>query len=346
MLKSVPAEVYSWVFALRSCISTDDGYSIDQFRIISVLGRGYFGKVMLVEKLNTGELFALKVIRKKYLIDIGQVDTAMAERNLLYSIPAHPFLVSLKFSFQTPKKFYLGLEYAAGGELLHYLSNFAVKPKNDTILYMAEIALALRHLHRHGIVYRDLKPENLLLDKDGHVKLTDFGLSKEIGHDFTKTFCGTAEYIAPEVIMRTVYGFKVDWWAYGVLLYEVYYGKTTFFDDNQALMFDNIVNKNPVFPDDENQHLNDLIFILLTKNPEERPDFDAIRDHPYFENLDWDRVEGKKVEPQYFHQKEEINLQNFSPEFTQEPALDSDTPPVDVQYEEIPGFSFISNEFG
>ena len=339
VLKSVPAEVYSWVFALRSCTQQEDGLSMNDFRIISVLGRGFYGKVMLVEKLDTGHLYALKVIRKKKLLEMGQVEAAIAERNLLYSIPPNNFIVSAKFAFQTPSKFYLGLQYAAGGELLHYLSHL-INPYEDTIFYMGELAIAINHLHTNGIVYRDLKPENVLLDKSGHIKLTDFGLSKTIKNT-TGTFCGTPEYVAPDIILRKRYTFDIDWWSFGILLYEVLYGLTPFFDDNHAIMFDNIINKDPIFPNNNYPLANELIIKLLQKDPLKRIRFDLIKIDPFFQSLDWDKISQKKVIPPSFHQVEEINLNGFSKIFTQEPPCDSDCAPThDEQYKDFDGFSF------
>ena len=346
LLKSNAAEVYPWVFALRACLYPDHGYSMDQFRIISVLGRGFYGKVMLVEKLDTGNLYALKTIRKKKLIEIGQVDTVIAERNLLSIIPPHPFIISLQFAFQTPSKFYLGLEYAAGGELLHHLSNLPVVPIDDTRLYMAEVVLALEHLHKHHIVYRDLKPENVLLDKDGHIKLTDFGLCKEINEDGTKTFCGTAEYLAPEVVLRTGYGFKVDWWALGILLYEILFNGTPFYDENQAVLFDNIVNEEPKFPKFGHKTAIDLIKLLLQKEPENRPDVDQIKQHPFFHGLDWEKVYNKQCNPKNFNQVDEMDPDNFCSDFMNEPALDSEALPASSAYQDVQGFSFTGMSFG
>ena len=341
LLKSNAAEVYPWVFALRACLFPEDRNPMDQFRIISVLGRGFYGKVMLVEKLDTGNLYALKTIRKKKLIEIGQVDTVIAERTLLSTIPPHPFIISLQFAFQTSSKFYLGLEYAAGGELLHHLSSLPIVPMDDTRLYTAEIVLALEHLHNNHIVYRDLKPENVLLDKDGHVKLTDFGLCKEINEqDGTKTFCGTAEYLAPEVVLREGYGFKVDWWALGILLFEILFTTTPFYDENQAVLFDNIVNEEPQFPKFGHKAAIDLIKMLLQKEPENRPGVEQIKAHPFFNGLEWDKVLAKQYNPKNFSQVNELDPDNFCSEFMNEPALDSEALPASSAYADVPDFSW------
>ena len=292
-------EVLAWVFTLRACKKANAGYSMDQFRVLHVLGRGFYGKVSLVEKLDTGELYALKTIRKRRLLELNQLSTVKAEKSLLFQLPKHPFIVNLEFAFQTGHKFYLGLEYAAGGELMRHIRDQTVVPIEDTRLYLAEVTLALEHLHNNHIIYRDLKPENILLDKYGHVKLTDFGLSKFID-DSTDTFCGTAEYIAPEVLRHEKYSFPIDWWAMGILLYEILYETTPFFDDHQTKMFENILNKDPDLPKFGHKTATDLIRQLLNKDPAKRPTVDQIKAHPFFKGLDWDKVYNKQYKPTTF----------------------------------------------
>ena len=319
-------EVLAWVFALRMSKRAESGYSMDQFRIVKVLGRGFYGKVMLVEKLDTGELYALKSIRKRKLLELNLISTVQAEKALLAMIPKHPFIVSLKFAFQTQFKFYLGLEYAAGGELLQYLAQMNVVPIDDTRLYLAEITLALEHLHKNNIIYRDLKPENVLLDKTGHVKLTDFGLSKRMSapEDTTTTMCGTAEYMAPEILRHEEYGFKVDWWALGIMLYDMIFGGTPFYDENQDEMFKKILSEEPEFERYGPKTATDLIRELLQKDPNDRPDVDQIKAHRFFAGLDWDRVLKKEYKPSSFRPVNEMEPAGFSPVYGSEQACDSE----------------------
>ena len=178
-----------WVLALRGCTFVNPDISMAQFNILAVLGRGYYGKVMLCENKTTKEIYAIKTIHKSRLIQSNKVHTVIAERNILTKAQ-HPFIVSLKFAFQTPSKFYLGLEYAPGGELYFHLQRRGTFPKKDVCLYMAEIALALDYLHKNNILYRDIKPENILLDEKGHIKITDFGLSKFLHYDTRDKCCG------------------------------------------------------------------------------------------------------------------------------------------------------------
>ncbi|XP_023932181.1 ribosomal protein S6 kinase alpha-3-like [Lingula anatina] len=191
------------------------------FELLKVLGQGSFGKVFLVRKISghdAGTLYAMKVLKKATLKVRDRVRTKM-ERDILADVD-HPFIVKLHYAFQTEGKLYLILEFLRGGDLFTRLSKEVMFTEEDVKFYLAELALSLNHLHQVGIIYRDLKPENVLLDADGHVKLTDFGLSKESIFEEKKTysFCGTVEYMAPEVVNRRGHGTAADWWSYGVLM--------------------------------------------------------------------------------------------------------------------------------
>ncbi|KAH0795803.1 AGC family protein kinase [Histomonas meleagridis] len=311
---------------------------MDQFKILSVLGRGFYGKVMLVQKIDTGELFALKTIQKSKLAESGKEQSVLTERNIMMKAN-HPFIVNLCFTFQTPSKFYLGLEYAAGGELFYHMEQLGVIQIDDARLYVAEIGLALSYLHSIGIIYRDLKPENILFDANGHIKITDFGLSKEIKlTDSATTFCGTSEYLAPEVLLQKPYNYKIDIWALGILTYEMILGTTPFFDENKVKMFTNIVSGELYFPPELDRRIVDFIQKLLTKNPEKRPTFDQLKSHPFFEGFEWDKVYNKEYRPNFIPQtKDFLGTTNFDPTFTTEEAADSFVPPT---FGNIPGFSY------
>lgn len=292
-------EANKWSEIIRTLTQCNQSLSMDDFNIISVLGRGFFGKVMLVEHKQTKELFALKTVRKKRLLESDRPETVIAERNIMMLIK-NPFIIQLHFAFQTATKFYLGLEYAPGGELFYHMEQFGLIPVDDARLYIAEIAIALNHLHKLGIVYRDLKPENILFDIDGHVKLTDFGLAKALDENQSATtFCGTNHYLAPEIVQRLPYSYEIDWWALGVLLCEMLTGIAPFQSENQLVMFEKIICDNPELPSDVDEEAADLILQLLTKDPKLRPTFEDICVHPFFSCLDWDNVYNKRYVPNF-----------------------------------------------
>ncbi|OHT00830.1 AGC family protein kinase [Tritrichomonas foetus] len=341
-----PNKMMFWILALRSCIFQNKKMSLDNFNIISVIGRGYYGKVMLVEDPKKHDFYAIKSIRKSKLVDSDKIQTVISERNILAEI-SHPFIIDLKFSFQTASKFYLGMEYAPGGELFHHLRKNSNLQLNDVRLYVAEIALAFDYLHKHNIIYRDLKPENILLDAEGYVKLTDFGMSKDLKEkDSTGTFCGTPEYIAPEIVKHQFYSFAADWWTLGILTYELLFGVTPFSCSNRSKLFQNIVSSQPKFGKNVTDDVKKFILKLLTKDPEERPKFDDIKADPFFNNINFDDLLNKKIKPSFIPEVIHESIpNNFDYEFTSESAADSFISPVFGSLMEVEGFSFINDDF-
>ena len=327
-------DTLNWVQLLRGETFKSSNLSMNDFDIISVIGRGYYGKVTLVKRKITGELYALKSIHKNHLIKSQKMHTVMVERNIL--LKCHfEFIVSLKFAFQTDAKFYFGLEYASGGELFHLLESVGPLPIEHAKLYLAEISLAIQYLHSKGIIYRDLKLENVLLGHDGHVKLADFGLSKELYSidDKTSTFCGTTEYLAPEVVKRQPYTFMIDWWSLGILAYEILFGDTPFSADSPLAVMQNIINTNPIFPDDTDPIIIDFINKLLEKQPNKRSTLQDLINHPFWGGLNFDYVLNKKYKPFFKPEIEEINNAiHFDEEFTAENPYDSiGTPSNDLK---------------
>lgn len=336
-----PEDVMTWVIALRSCtFRSQPKMAMEDFDIISVIGRGYYGKVMLVKKKDDQKLYAIKTIHKKRLVTNNKVYTVIAERNILVKAK-HPFIVELFYAFQSDTKFYLVLEYAPGGELFSHVRQSPRLPIEEVRLYIAEIALALDYLHSIGVVYRDLKTENILLGSDGHVKLTDFGLSKDISTlESTTTFCGTLEYIAPEIIRRENYDFMVDWWSLGVLTFELLYGSTPFFSRNRARLFQAITLQDVKYPSSAKSVEIDFISGLLTKEPKKRATFQSLKNHPFWDGMNFEEVLAKKIQPAYIptiNDPEAVN--NFDQDFTQEPAQDSLLSPV-AGNPDFPGFSY------
>jgi serine/threonine protein kinase len=336
-------EALRWITAVATVCADPQppSLSMDHFRVISVIGRGFYGKVMLCQKIDTGELYAIKSIHKKRLVETGNTASVITERNIMMKAH-HPFIVNLCFAFQSPAKFYLGLEYAPGGELFYHMNKRGSVQIDDARLYAAEIGLALTHLHRLGIVYRDLKPENVLLDRLGHVKLTDFGLSKVLDRTGkTSSFCGTSEYLAPEIVMGRPYGYAIDIWALGILTYEMLVGGTPFHDENKTKLFTNIVSGTPHFPLGFDARVRHFILSLLTKDPSTRPRFNDLKNHPFFEGFDWGMVERREYRPNFIPPTRDLlKPTNFDPEFTSEVAADSLVAAGMGEFGKVPGFSF------
>lgn len=304
--------------------------SLKDFELKAVLGKGSFGKVMLVQRLNTDEVYAMKVLRKEAIIAGNQVNHTKAERNILQSVDS-PFIVKMHFAFQTQGKLYLILDYVRGGELFFQLKREGLFSVERVRLYSAEIIMALRHLHQKDIVYRDLKPENLLLDEEGHIMLTDFGLSKEAvtRKNGARTFCGTPEYLAPEILQGIGHGKAVDWWSLGTLMYEMLTGLPPFYSQNRKVMFERILNSELTFPPHIQPDAQSLLSSLLNRDPNNRlgssaKDADDIMCHPFFKDLDWDQVETKSYKPKYKPEiKDLFDTSNFDPEYTELKVEDS-----------------------
>jgi serine/threonine protein kinase len=339
--------VRSWVHLLRNLTLHTANLDMSAFDLVTTLGRGYYGKVLLCKKKDTGEYFAIKTIHKARLVRTHKVHTIFNERNALMT-SRHPFIVGFGFSFQTDSKVYLGLEYVAGGELFHHLQKVRRIPLPDVRIYVAELSLAINYLHVHGIVYRDLKPENILIDTQGHLKLTDFGLVKQLDSDeeTTSTFCGTSEYLAPEIVARRPYGMKIDWWTIGILTYELLFGQTPFYRDNKARMFDAIRNENPRFPGRVDPNVVSFISMLLEKDPEARGDFSKIRGHPFFAGLDFEKVLAREIVPSYVPEVSGAGVKNFDSEFTAQKPMDSFATPARQAQDAFEGFSVVAGQPG
>jgi serine/threonine protein kinase len=301
---------------------------------------------MLVRKKDTEELLAMKILRKEAIIRRNQVEHTKAERDILESID-HPFLLKLRYAFQTPTKLYLVMDYLTGGELFFHLKNARRFKEDRARFYAAEIASGLGHLHSNGIVYRDLKPENILMDCDGHVRLTDFGLSKATKGGTTSTFCGTPEYLAPEVIADIPHTKAVDWWSLGILIYEMLCGLPPFYSDNVNLMYEMIQKSALRIPKYVSPSAADLLQKLLDRDPATRlgsgeGDLKELMEHPWFASLDWAALEGREVTPPFVPKvRGEGDTSNFDKEFTSEPVVDSLAPVSAMGSAKFDGFTFV-----
>ncbi|XP_071640655.1 serine/threonine-protein kinase N isoform X1 [Temnothorax longispinosus] len=312
------------------------GMTLENFRLLSVLGRGHFGKVILSQYRNTGEYFAIKALKKGDIIARDEVESLLSEKRIfeVANTTRHPFLVNLFACFQTEAHVCFVMEYAAGGDLMmHIHADVFGEPR--AVFYSACVVLGLQYLHENRIIYRDLKLDNLLLDTEGYVKIADFGLCKE-GMGFgerTGTFCGTPEFLAPEVLTDTTYTRAVDWWGLGVLIFEMLVGESPFPGDDEEEVFDSIVNDEVRYPRFLSLEAIAIMRRLLRKNPDRRlgsseRDAEDVKKQAFFRHIAWDDLLLRRVKPPFvpvIHSVEDVS--NFDEEFTSEkPQL---TPPKD-----------------
>ncbi|XP_017785338.1 PREDICTED: ribosomal protein S6 kinase alpha-1-like, partial [Nicrophorus vespilloides] len=322
-----------------------------QFELLKVLGEGSFGKVFLVRKVagaDAGTLYAMKVLKKASLKVRDRLRTKM-ERNILVDVE-HPFIVKLHYAFQTTGKLYLILDFLRGGDLFSRLSKEVMFTEEDVKFYLAELALALNHLHSIGIIYRDLKPENVLLDSDGHIALTDFGLSKvPLQEDKAYSFCGTVEYMAPEVVNRKGHTFAADWWSFGVLMFEMLTGGLPFQGANRRDTMTQILKAKLGMPSNLSSEAQSLLRALFKRNPANRlgsgpTGVEDLKRHEFFATIDWDALLLKKIRPPF---KPAVSGPDdafyFDSEFTCKTPRDSPGVPASANAHELfRGFSFIA----
>lgn len=323
--------------------------SSDQFDLLRVLGQGSFGKVFLVRKIrgqDAGSLYAMKVLKKATLKVRDRIRTKM-ERNILADVE-HPFIVRLHYAFQTEGKLYLILDFLRGGDLFTRLSREIMFTEEDVKFYLAELALALEHLHSLGIIYRDLKPENLLLDSDGHIAVTDFGLSKENLEDKAYSFCGTVEYMAPEVVSRKGHSFAADWWSFGVLMFEMLTGQLPFQGTNRKETMTQILKAKLGMPEYLSLEAQSLLRGLFKRNPANRlcsgPNgINDVHEHAFFTNIEWDKLRQKLIEPPFKPTVVSDEAFYFDSSFTSKTPKDSPgVPPSATAHELFRGFSYVA----
>ncbi|KAL8439836.1 hypothetical protein Efla_004362 [Eimeria flavescens] len=278
---------------------------IDDFVFFGTVGTGSFGRVCIVDIKGSQSWYpamALKILSKHKVITMKQVEHVKDERRILSQI-SHPFIVNLLASFQDEKRLFLLMEYVNGGELFSYLRKQTFMPTDQARLYAAEITLAFQYLHGRSIVYRDLKPENLLIDAQGHIKITDFGFAKVVVGR-TWTLCGTHEYLAPESITRRGHGLQVDWWALGILLFEMLAGRPPFVDDTPLGIYKKIIAGKIEFPPLFDCAAKSLVKRLLIHEPNKRygclrDGAEDVKNHKFFRGIDWNLCYHKKIHPPY-----------------------------------------------
>ena len=324
---------------------------LEDFTIIRLIGVGSYGKVYVAKKNSNDQLYAIKVLNKEYITIKNQKHSINTERTLLAKLN-HPFVMKLNYAFQTKKSLYFITKFMYGGELNYHIYNGenSYFSEEKAKFYAAEIVLALNYLHQNRCIYRDLKPENILIDLDGHIKLTDFGLSKLCDSSTckTKTMCGTPEYLAPEILFSKEYGIQVDWWSLGVIIYEMISGYLPFKIMPNEKVTKSVYKQKIKFFDHFSKDAKDLIKRLLEYNSKKRINYEQIINHPFFKDIDWEKIENKEIVPpflpvitddnifKYFNTVDELNeefnahLKNDKMTFKSEKIMMNDNDLFDI----------------
>ncbi|XP_021103951.1 protein kinase C iota type-like [Heterocephalus glaber] len=309
------------------------GLGLEDFDLLHVIGRGSYRKVLLVQMKKSDHMYAMKAGKEEH----ANIDRIQTKKHVLQKASSCPFLVGLHSCFQTGSRLFFVLDYVNGGDLMFYMQQQRMIPEEHARFYPAEITLAFNYLHQRGILYRNLKLDNILLDSEGHIKLTDYCLCKEglQPEDTTSTFCGTPNYLAPEIARGEDYGFGVDWWSLRVLMYEMI-GKSPFHLDESSDNSDQnsnnnllqvILERDILIPRCLSVKAASVLEGVLNRDPKEQlgcdphRGFPDVQEHPFFQNVDWDMMEQKQVVPPFKPNiSDQFGLDNFDPEFTNEPV--------------------------
>ena len=331
---------------------------VSDFQKLKLLGKGSFGEVYLVKFKKNNKIYAMKILDKNDIIEKHQEEHTKIERDLLTRINC-PFIVNIKFAFQDKDNLYIITDFMQGGELFFHLHKEKRFKDEKAKFYIIEIILAIEYLHKNKMLYRDLKPENVLIDINGHIKLTDFGLSKIIQKPKEKayTICGTPQYLAPEVLSDKGYDCTVDWWSLGCVLYELLVGRSPF----RILLGDSLnedfYKKKILIPDYVSDEAQDLITKLLIINPLKRLGYgedgaNKIKQHPYFKGINWDDAWNLKLKPPFIpNLSNETDLKYFDNMITDEKLnSDSDISGISTlnsnSHKDFKGFTYVADSMG
>ncbi|KAI9263207.1 kinase-like domain-containing protein [Phascolomyces articulosus] len=313
-------------------------FGLKDFELLDTLGTGTFGRVYLTKFKATSKFYAMKVLKKSEVVRLKQVQHLLWEKQILASV-RFPFIVDLFCAFQDDTNLYMLLEYVVGGELFSHLRRAGRFTNDMTRFYASEIVLAIEYLHSKDIIYRDLKPENLLIDHQGHIRLTDFGFAKKIA-DRTWTLCGTPEYLAPEIIQSKGHGKAADWWALGILIFEMLAGYPPFFDDNSFGIYEKILAGRVQFPAHFDMLAKDLLKRLLVGDLTKRlgnlkGGSEDVKRHRWFRGVDWigllDKTVRAPIVPSYRHPGDTSNFEKYPDMF----ETDKNAPAGDDPYKHL-----------
>uniref|UniRef100_A0A1I7TLV3 Non-specific serine/threonine protein kinase n=1 Tax=Caenorhabditis tropicalis TaxID=1561998 RepID=A0A1I7TLV3_9PELO len=338
--ENLPSFEQPLVEELKNVVVSDKCLGPDDFELLKLVGKGGYGKVFQAQKKDDKQIFALKVVKRptkkidlKHLYD---------EKKILETVKS-PFLCEMHYSFEVDKKLYLVLEFLSGGELFTLLNREERLNEDASRFYLAEMTLALEHLHDNDVIYRDLKPDNIMLDKNGHIKLTDFGLSKfnvPKGKS-TSTFCGTIEYMAPEIVNKSAYGHSVDIWALGIVMYDMLTGGPPFYGETEEEQIDNIRRGKVRMPSNLSDGGKAFLRSLLIRIPHRRIAIPEIKNLEFFKIIDWEKLRARDFEPPFKPNLEnELDVSQFDTSFTDLPPEDSPFKPMKVEDQNDPFVGF------
>lgn len=325
---------------------------LHSFKLLKVIGKGSFGKVVLAKKKDTGQVYAMKILAKQTVVKRKQVEHTKTERRVL-GYTKHPNIVSLHYAFQSRSKLYFVLDYCAGGELFFHLGRLGRFKEDMACFYTAQLVLAIGHLHKLKVVYRDMKPENVLLDDKGNIKIADFGLSKEgIAHSTSGTgsFCGTPEYLAPEILARRGHGTAVDWWSLGMILFEMLTGLPPWYTRDRKQLYESIRAAPLTVPNYVSPLAVSVLKGLLERNPAKRlgggpRDAAEVMEHPWFAGIDWDKMKRGELTPVFLPRMNgSTDTRYFDKEFTRLPVTDElgQSVPTAGAQPSFPDFTFMT----
>lgn len=317
----------------------------EDFRSLRTIGEGAYGKVYQVEDKQTKKIYAMKVLKKAHLLKQRAIGCTITEKDILTKI-RHPLIIKLYCTFQSSERVGFVMEYINGGQLFYHMRKESLFTEDMARFYAAEIILALEHLHQGHIIHRDLKPENILITARGHVCLTDFGLAKEQvqSDEGASTFCGTLEYMSPEMIKGAKYGKPADFWSVGILIYDMLYGQPPFQSSNRKKLQDMILKKKVLLPSYWQKDTHSIVKDLTNRDPKKRPKIDQIKKHAFFKSINWEKLSRLEIEPPFKPriEKGELDTSNIDSCYvTKDPAFSPANPIPQSQDDQFRNFTFV-----